>query len=199
MRNPVKSTTLLSSIFLRILLIYALGLLSPEWQFVHTMDDPKHKDAFKSVNYTDEEEPFVRLKKIMIEKRLHVIHGDLMDSRHLRSLRETLQGHGLKISAIDISNAWGEFMIQRRLAPLLEEFGKVMSENSRVVLSYSFGDSFDGDYSSGISPSAATDYASVSWKTLSEKGIVNFLNDAIGERKLRLNCKAFLVGLPAAP
>ena len=63
-------------------------------------------DFFVGSSYLKDDALFMKAKKMADEGRIQVIQGNLMDSSLLTSVSNQLSDRGLKLSVVDLSNAW---------------------------------------------------------------------------------------------
>ena len=67
-----------------------------------------HPDYFKGSSYLKSPELFARAQSLARGNRIQVAQGNLTDFPRLKGLAQDLASRGLKISILDLSNAWEE-------------------------------------------------------------------------------------------
>jgi hypothetical protein len=76
-----------------------------EFEFFHKADHPY--ELFKKANYLFDDSLFDSIKKLVLDDKIQVSLIDLSKNEQINKLIEPIQEKGLKLSLVDISNAWG--------------------------------------------------------------------------------------------
>lgn len=86
-------------------------------------------------NYLRSPEQFARVKKLADEDRIYSIHADLADSKSGGAIAKALGKQNLRVTAIDVSNAWeGQYAGPKGIDRFLESMDSVMDREALLIL-----------------------------------------------------------------
>ncbi|MBL7716479.1 MAG: hypothetical protein JNL01_13525 [Bdellovibrionales bacterium] len=96
--------------------------------------NPVKNRGFNGVNYLFEDALFMRLKKMADEGKIVAAQGDWGDDSRMEEIVVALKDAGVKISVVDISNAWwGRYIPEQRLARTLKTLDYMAQAKSLVI------------------------------------------------------------------
>jgi len=112
---------------------------NPDFKSLHRSGSYDQRD-FVNSNYLFDDVLFLRISQLAKAGKIQSIQGNLSDPQFLNSVTQALSQKQLKISSLDISNAWWKtFMSNAQVANLLKEFSKVSQGKSLLIFSRGAG------------------------------------------------------------
>ncbi len=96
---------------------------------------PFAESHFKEARYTHDRVLFQRVQKLAKDGRIISIVGNLGDRSFVQSLNEALEVAKVKVSILDISNAWWpQYMETKNMKTLLSELSKSLTGQSQILM-----------------------------------------------------------------